>query len=32
MATKKIETGIRLKDKYLSEVVPALVKEFGYNF
>ena len=31
MATKKIETGIRLKDKYLSEVVPALVKEFGYK-
>ena len=31
MATKKIETGIRLKDKYLSEVVPALIKEFGYK-
>ena len=32
MATKKTEsTGIRLKDKYLSEVVPALVKEFGYK-
>lgn len=24
-------TGIRLKDKYLNEVVPALVKEFGYK-
>ncbi len=32
MATKKTEsTGIRLKDKYLQEVVPALVKEFGYK-
>ena len=32
MATKKTEsTGIKLKDKYLSEVVPALVKEFGYK-
>ena len=32
MATKKTqETGIRLKDKYVSEVVPALVKEFGYK-
>ncbi len=32
MATKKTEsTGVRLKDKYLSEVVPALVKEFGYK-
>ncbi len=25
------KTGINLKDKYLSEVVPALVKEFGYK-
>ena len=32
MATKKAQsTGIRLKDKYLSEVVPALIKEFGYK-
>ena len=31
MATKKTETGIRLKDKYLNEVVPALIKEFGYK-
>ena len=31
MATKKIETGIRLKDKYVNEVVPALLKEFGYK-
>ena len=32
MATKKTEsTGIRLKDKYLQEVVPALIKEFGYK-
>ena len=32
MATKKTQsTGIRLKDKYLSEVVPALIKEFGYK-
>ncbi len=28
---KKSETGIRLKDKYLNEVVPALLKEFGYK-
>ena len=25
------ETGIRLKDKYNNEVVPALIKEFGYK-
>ena len=31
MAKKTQETGIRLKDKYISEVVPALVKEFGYK-
>ena len=32
MATKKAQsTGIRLKDKYLTEVVPALIKEFGYK-
>ena len=31
MATKKIETGVRLKDKYVNEVVPALLKEFGYK-
>ena len=31
MATKKSETGVRLKDKYINEVVPALVKEFGYK-
>ena len=32
MATKKEQsTGIRLKDKYLNEVVPALIKEFGYK-
>ena len=31
MATKKTETGIRLKDKYRNEVVPALIKEFGYK-
>ena len=32
MATKKTQsTGIRLKDKYLTEVVPALIKEFGYK-
>ena len=29
MATKS--TGIRLKDKYNSEVVPALLKKFGYK-
>ena len=29
MATKT--TGIRLKDKYISEVVPALLKKFGYK-
>ena len=29
MVAKKSETGIRLKDKYLNEVVPALEKEFG---
>ena len=29
MATKS--TGIRLKDKYISEVVPALLKKFGYK-
>lgn len=28
---KKSNTGIRLKDKYLNEVVPELVKEFGYK-
>ena len=28
---KKVETGIRLKDKYVNEVVPALIKEFGYK-
>lgn len=31
MATKKAESGVRLKDKYVNEVVPALVKEFGYK-
>ena len=32
MATKKVqESGIRMKDKYVSEVVPALIKEFGYK-
>ena len=32
MATNKTQTtGIRLKDKYVSEVVPALIKEFGYK-
>ncbi len=30
MAKQKL-TGIRLKDKYLTEVVPALVKEYGYK-
>ncbi len=28
---KAKSTGIRLKDKYLSEVVPALVAEYGYK-
>lgn len=28
---KKVESGIRLKDKYVNEVVPALLKEFGYK-
>ena len=27
----KAKTGIRLKDKYLNEVVPALEKEYGYK-
>lgn len=27
----KSESGIRLKDKYVNEVVPALLKEFGYK-
>lgn len=31
MATVKSESGIRLKDKYLNEVVPALVEKFGYK-
>ncbi len=31
MANKTQKTGINLKDKYLNEVVPALVKEFGYK-
>ncbi len=31
MATKKAESGVRLKDKYVNDVVPALVKEFGYK-
>lgn len=31
MATVKSESGIRLKDKYVNEVLPALVKEFGYK-
>ena len=31
MATKKTESGIRLKDKYVNEVVPAMIKEFGYK-
>ena len=32
MATKKVqESGIRMKDKYVTEVVPALIKEFGYK-
>lgn len=32
MATKTTKTtGIRLKDKYNSEVVPALLKKFGYK-
>ena len=31
MATKQSNTGIRLKDKYINEVVPALLKEFGYK-
>ena len=31
MANKTQTTGIRLKDKYVSEVVPALIKEFGYK-
>ena len=31
MATKKMESGVRLKDKYVNEVVPALLKEFGYK-
>lgn len=29
--TKQKLTGIRLKDKYVTEVVPALVKEYGYK-
>ena len=29
--TKAKTTGIRLKDKYLNEVVPALIKEYGYK-
>ena len=29
--TKAKTTGNRLKDKYLNEVVPALVKEYGYK-
>lgn len=28
---KKAESGIRLKDKYENEVVPALLKQFGYK-
>ena len=31
MANVKSESGIRLKDKYLNEVVPALVEKFGYK-
>ena len=31
MATKVTQTGVRLKDKYVSEVVPALLKQFGYK-
>ncbi len=31
MAKKTQETGIRMKDKYNQEVVPALIKEFGYK-
>lgn len=31
MATKTKTTGIRLKDKYNNEVVPALLKKFGYK-
>lgn len=31
MAKVKSESGIRLKDKYLNEVVPALVEKFGYK-
>lgn len=31
MATKKASTGIRLKDKYINDVIPALIKEFGYK-
>lgn len=31
MATKKSETGIRLKDKYINEVVPEMLKKFGYK-
>lgn len=31
MATKKIESGVRLKDKYANEVVPEMVKMFGYK-
>ena len=31
MATKKTLSGVRLKDKYVNEVVPALLKEFGYK-
>ncbi len=28
---KTTKTGIRLKDKYLEEVVPAMLKQFGYK-
>lgn len=31
MATKQSNTGVRLKDKYKNEVIPALIKEFGYK-
>lgn len=31
MATKKSASGVRLKDMYVNEVVPEMVKKFGYK-
>lgn len=31
MAKTSTKTGIRLKDRYIEEVVPAMLKEFGYK-